>query len=43
LDDEALRRDLQMKAWNDFPFTSAAMANKVDMLRVSVFEALHGH
>jgi glycosyltransferase involved in cell wall biosynthesis len=43
LSNEALRLDLQMKAWNDFPFTSAAMANKVDLLRHTTFAALHGH
>ena len=43
LEDKALRRDLQMKAWNDFPFTSKAMANKVDNLRFDTFEALNGH
>lgn len=43
LNDEALRLDLQMKAWNDFPFTSAAMANNVDLLRHTTFAALHGH
>tara|TARA_B100001057_G_C22818712_1_gene938544 strand:+ start:944 stop:2107 length:1164 start_codon:yes stop_codon:yes gene_type:complete len=43
LSDETLRCDLQMKAWNDFPFTSAAMANKVDILRKSVITSLPGH
>lgn len=43
LSDETLRHDLQMKAWNDFPFTSAAMANKVDMLRMNAITALNRH
>ena len=40
LSDQDLRRDLQMRAWNDFPFTSAQMANKVDILRESVITNL---
>ncbi len=43
LSDETFRRDLQMKAWDDFPFTSAAMANKVDILRESVITSLRNH
>ena len=43
LNDNALRRDLQMKAWDDFPFTSAAMANKVEKMRLNTFAALRGH
>ena len=43
LSDETLRRDLQMKAWNNFPFTSKAMANKVDILRMSVITGLPRH
>ena len=43
LSDETLRSDLQMKAWSDFPFTSAAMANKVDILRKGVITGLLGH
>ena len=40
LSNETLRRDLQEKAWNNFPFTSAAMANKVDILRMNAITAL---
>ena len=40
LSDESLRRDLQMRAWNNFPFTSAAMANRVDILRMSAITTL---
>ena len=40
LSDETLRRELQMKAWNNFPFTSAAMADKVGSLRMSAMTAL---
>ena len=40
LSDQDFRRDLQMRAWNDFPFTSAAMANKVDILRKGVITSL---
>ena len=43
LSDETLRSDLQMKAWSDFPFTSAAMANKVDILRRGVITGLPWH
>ena len=43
LSDETLRSDLQMKAWSDFPFTSAAMANKVDILRKGVITGLPRH
>ncbi len=43
LSNETFRRELQMKAWNDFPFTSVAMANKVDILRKSVITGLHSH
>ena len=39
-----LRRELQTKAWADFPFTSMAMAHKVDALRQqAIGAALHGH
>ena len=40
LSDQDFRSDLQMRAWNDFPFTSAAMANKVDILREGVITSL---
>ena len=43
LSDDTLRHDLQKKAWDDFPFTSAAMANKVDILRQSVITRLGNH
>ena len=43
LKDKDLRHDLQMKAWNDFPFTSKAMANKVAKIRFDTFAALNGH
>ena len=39
LSNETLRRDLQAKAWNNFPFTSAAMANTVDILRMNAIKA----
>ena len=43
LSDETLRRDLQVKAWNNFPFTSAAMANTVDILRMNAIKAFESY
>ena len=43
LTNEALRRDLQARAWNDFPFTNMAMAHKVHLLRQNALSALNGH
>ncbi len=43
LSNEALRRDLQVKAWNNFPFTSAAMANTVDILRMNAIKAFENN
>ncbi len=43
LKDEALRHDLQTRAWNDFPFTNTAMAHKVDRLRRDALAALNRH
>lgn len=42
LKDETLRHDLQKRAWDDFPFTKTAMANKVDSLRKKALVAFHG-
>ena len=39
LNNDQLRCKLQKKAWNDFPFTSAEMANKVDGIRRRIFSA----
>lgn len=43
LKDENLRHDLQKRAWDDFPFTETAMANKVDALRQNALMAFRGH
>ncbi len=43
LSDENLRHGLQMRAWNDFPFTNTAMANRVDKLRRDSLTAFHRH
>jgi len=44
LTNDKLRLELQAKAWADFPFTSEAMANRVDGLRhIAIHAALHGH
>ena len=44
LKDDKFRHQLQNIAFADFPFTSTAMANKVDLLRQAAFEmAWHGH
>ena len=44
LKDDQFRHQLQSIAFADFPFTSTAMANKVDLLRQAAFDtAWHGH
>jgi len=44
LNDDQYRHQLQSTAFTDFPFTSKAMANKVDALRQAAFDtAWHGH
>ncbi|XDZ70531.1 glycosyltransferase family 4 protein [Alphaproteobacteria bacterium LSUCC0744] len=44
LTNDKMRLELQAKAWADFPFTSEAMANRVDGLRhIAIHAALHGH
>jgi hypothetical protein len=44
LNDDQFRHQLQSIAFADFPFTSTAMANKVDALRQAAFDtAWHGH
>ena len=44
LKDDPFRHQLQSIAFTDFPFTSTAMANKVDALRQAAFDtAWHGH
>ncbi len=40
---DELRQGLQAKAWNDFPFTSNAMANKVDLIRQDALASLNRH
>ena len=40
LSNEALRSELQAKAWNDFPFTNIKMANKVDLIRHEALASL---
>jgi glycosyltransferase involved in cell wall biosynthesis len=44
LRDDHFRHQLQSIAFTDFPFTSTAMANKVDALRQAAFDTTwHGH
>ena len=44
LKDDQFRHQLQSIAFTDFPFTSTAMANKVDALRRAAFDTTwHGH